>query len=82
MQNAINPLITLLGFEFAALVSGAALTEMILAYPGIGALTLEAARRMDVNLIMFNLLLGTIMLMLGNSFADWLLRKVDPRIKR
>jgi peptide/nickel transport system permease protein len=55
---------------------------MILAYPGIGALTLEAARRMDVNLIMFNLLLGTIMLMLGNSFADWLLRKVDPRIKR
>ena len=82
MQNAINPLITLLGFEFAALVSGAALTEMILAYPGIGALTLEAARRMDVNLIMFNLLLGTIMLMLGNSFADWLLRKVDPRIRR
>ncbi len=81
LQNAINPLITLLGFEFAALVSGAALTEMILAYPGIGALTLEAAKRLDINLIMFNLLLGTIMLMLGNAFADWLLNKIDPRTK-
>lgn len=80
LQNAINPLITLLGFEFAALVSGAALMEMILAYPGIGALTIEAARRPDINLLMFNLLLGTIMLMLGNALADWLLRKVDPRI--
>lgn len=81
LQNAINPLVTLLGFEFASLVSGAALTEMILAYPGIGALTLEAARRMDINLIMFNLLLGTIMLMLGNLLADWLLLKVDPRVR-
>ncbi len=82
LQNAINPLVTLLGFEFAALVSGAALTEMILAYPGIGALTLEAARRLDINLIMFNLLLGTVMLMLGNVLADWLLTKVDPRTRR
>lgn len=82
LQNAINPLITLLGFEFAALVSGAALTEMILAYPGIGALTLEAAKRLDINLIMFNLLLGTIMLMTGNALADLLLEKVDPRTKK
>jgi peptide/nickel transport system permease protein len=81
LQNAINPLITLLGFEFAALISGAALTEMILAYPGIGAMTLEAAKRLDINLIMFNLLLGTVMLMLGNAMSDWLLSKVDPRVR-
>jgi peptide/nickel transport system permease protein len=81
VPNAINPLITLLGFEFAALISGAALTEMILAYPGIGALTLEAARKMDINLIMFNLLLGTTMLLLGNGLADWLLARVDPRTR-
>ncbi|MDX1918208.1 MAG: ABC transporter permease [Candidatus Caenarcaniphilales bacterium] len=80
-QNAINPLVTLLGFEFAALVSGAALTEVILAYPGIGALTLEAAQKLDINLIMFNLLIGTLMLLAGNALADWLLRLVDPRIK-
>lgn len=81
LQNAVNPLITLLGFEFAALVSGAALTEMILAYPGIGALTLEAAKRLDINLIMFTLLIGTVMLMMGNALADLLLRKIDPRTR-
>lgn len=79
--NAINPLITLLGFEFAALISGAALTEMILGYPGIGALTLEAARKMDINLIMLMLLLGTFMLLVGNLLADTLMRKVDPRTR-
>ncbi len=79
LQNSINPLISLLGFEFASLVSGAALTEMILAYPGIGALTLEAARKLDINLIMFNLLLGTVMLMFGSFLSDYLLKKIDPR---
>ena len=79
VPNAINPLVTLLGFEFASLVSGSALTEMILGYPGIGALTLEAAKKMDVNLIMFNLMLGVFMLLLGNFLADFLLKKLDPR---
>jgi len=81
LKNAINPLISLLGFEFANLFSGAAITEMILAYPGIGALTLEAARKLDINLIMFNLLLGTIMLMLGSFLSDFLLKQIDPRTK-
>ncbi len=80
LPNAINPLVSLLGFEFAALISGAAMTEMILGYPGIGALTLEAAKKMDINIIMFNLLLGTFMLLLGNILADLLLKKLDPRI--
>ncbi len=81
IQNAINPLITLLGFEFAALLSGAAITEMVLAYPGIGSLTLEAVLRQDVNLILFNLLTGTGMLMLGNVLSDGLLWLSDPRLR-
>ena len=41
VRNAINPLITIFGFQFASLLSGAALAEMVLAYPGLGRLTLE-----------------------------------------
>ena len=33
LRNAINPMVTLLGFEFAALLSGAALTEYVFQYP-------------------------------------------------
>ena len=36
LRNAINPMVTLLGFEFASLLSGAALTEYVFQYPGIG----------------------------------------------
>lgn len=81
LRNAINPLITIFGFEFASLLSGAALTETILAYPGLGALTLEAARKLDVNLTMVTLIMGAVMLITGNLLADLLLKFADPRIK-
>lgn len=81
LRNAINPLITLFGFEFASLLSGAALTETILSYPGLGALTLEAARKADVNLTMVTLMMGATMLIIGNLIADLLLKFADPRIK-
>jgi peptide/nickel transport system permease protein len=80
LRNAINPLITLLGFEFATLLSGAALTETVVAYPGLGRLTLEAVLTKDMNLVMASLMLGAVMLILGNLFADVLLKLVDPRI--
>jgi peptide/nickel transport system permease protein len=81
LRNAINPLITLLGFEFAALLSGAALTETVLAYPGLGRLTLEAVLTKDMNLVMASLMLGSLMLIVGNLLADVLLKFVDPRIE-
>ncbi len=81
LRNAINPLITIFGFEFGALLSGAALTETILSYPGLGALTLEAARKMDVNLTMTTLMMGAVMLIAGNLMADLLLKFADPRIR-
>jgi peptide/nickel transport system permease protein len=80
LRNAINPLLTLFGFEFAALLSGAALTENVLAYPGLGRLTLEAVLTKDMNLVMASLMLGAVMLILGNLIADVLLKLVDPRI--
>lgn len=80
LRNAINPLVTFLGFEFAALLSGAALTETVLAYPGLGRLTLEGVLTKDMNLVMASLMLGAVMLIVGNLIADILLKFVDPRI--
>ena len=81
LRNAINPLITLLGFEFASLLGGAAFTEYIFQYPGLGRLVLDAVMRSDINLVMASLMIGTIMLILGNLIADILLRLVDPRVR-
>ena len=51
LRNAINPMVTLLGFEFASLLSGAALTEYVFQYPGLGRLILEAVMKSDINLV-------------------------------
>ena len=81
LRNAINPMITLLGFEFAGLLSGAALTEYVFQYPGLGRLILEAVMKSDINLVMASLMMGTIMLILGNLIADILLMVTDPRVR-
>jgi len=81
LRNAINPLLTLLGFEFASLLGGGFLTEYFFNLPGLGRLMLQASLEKDVNLVMAGLMLGTIMLVLGNFLADIGLKLVDPRIK-
>ena len=80
LRNAMNPMITLLGFEFAGLLSGAALTEYVFQYPGLGRLILEAVMKSDINLVMASLMIGSIMLVLGNLLADILLIITDPRV--
>lgn len=81
LRNAVNPMITLLGFEFASLLSGAALTEYVFQYPGLGRLILEAVLKSDINLVMASLMMGAVMLILGNLIADILLIITDPRIR-
>lgn len=81
LRNALNPMITMLGFEFASLLSGAALTEYVFQYPGLGRLILEAVLKSDINLVMASLMMGAVMLILGNLIADILLIITDPRIR-
>ena len=80
-RNAINPLVTLFGFELGGLLSGAAFVENVLGYPGLGRLVLQAVLQKDVFLVMGSLLMGSVLLILGNLVADVLLAAVDPRIR-
>ncbi len=81
LRNAINPLITILGFEFASLLSGAFITEYFFNWPGLGRLILQAVRDQDIYLVVASLMMGAVMLIVGNLLADLLLKFVDPRIK-
>ncbi len=81
VRNAINPIVTLLGFEIAGLISGAAFVEIIFSWPGLGNLMLQAVLGTDLNLVMAGLMISSFMLLLGNLLADLLLGFVDPRIK-
>ncbi|MEC9488167.1 MAG: ABC transporter permease [Halanaerobium sp.] len=81
VRNAINPLVTMLGFTLAFLLSGAVLTETVFGWPGMGKLMVDAVLNRDVYLAMAGLMMASVLLMLGNLFADILLAVVDPRIR-
>ncbi len=81
LRNAVNPLITMMGLEFSALLGGSILIETVLAYPGLGQLTYKAALETDTNLVMASLMMSVVMLVLGNLLSDILLKIVDPRIE-
>lgn len=81
LRNAIIPIITLLGFEFGALLSGAVITEQVFNYPGLGTLFITSIVNRDYPVVMaINLLLG-VTILVGNLLADMLYSAVDPRIR-
>ena len=81
LRNAINPLITLFGFTLANLLSGAFLVEVVMSWPGLGRLTLDALFARDLYLVMGSLIMASVMLIMGNLTADILLAVSDPRIQ-
>ena len=81
LRNAINPLITLLGFELAGLLGGAFITENFFNWPGLGKLTLQAVLAKDQYLVMASLVMSAVLLIVGNLIADLILKAADPRIK-
>jgi peptide/nickel transport system permease protein len=81
VRNALNPIITLLGFELGALLSGFALVENVVGWPGLGFTMLHSMLDQDIPLTMAGLMIGAIMLLLGNLAADLMLAGADPRIK-
>ena len=81
VRNAINPLITLFGYTLGALLSGAFLVEVVMSWPGLGRITIEALIARDLYLIMGSVMMASTILVLGNLIADILLAVVDPRIK-
>jgi peptide/nickel transport system permease protein len=81
LRNALNPLISLFGFSLANLLNGAFLVEIIMSWPGLGRLTYDALLSRDLYLVMGSLTLASLMLIVGNLFADVLLTLNDPRIR-
>ncbi len=81
LRNAINPMITIFGFQFGAILGGSALVERVLAWPGLGKVMLEAILAQDLYLVVGSLMYGVVLLMLGNLMADIVLAIVDPRVR-
>ncbi|HEX6594861.1 MAG TPA: ABC transporter permease [Bacillota bacterium] len=81
LRNALIPIITLMGFELGALLSGAIITEQVFNYPGLGTLFINAVLNRDYPVTMAIALLLGVAILVGNLLADIFYSIVDPRIR-
>lgn len=81
LRNALLPVVTIMGIDMASLLTGIVLVESVFSWPGIGMQTLQAAKHLDVPLIMGSVLLGAILIALANLLIDLLYTWLDPRVQ-
>lgn len=81
LRNALIPVSTMAGLHFAALFGGAAVTETVFGWPGIGRLTLQAVLTRDFQLLLGILLFSSLIVVIANILVDVLQQWLDPRIK-
>jgi peptide/nickel transport system permease protein len=81
LPAAVNPIISLIGVSFGTLLSGSLLIEVIMSWPGVGPLLLQAVQERDLYIVIAAVMFSTLFLITGNVMADVLLYIADPRIR-
>ncbi len=80
LQNAILPVITVIGNRFSFLITGSILTETVFAWPGLGRLMIQAIEVRDYPLVLGILFILSVIVMVLNLLTDLVYTMVDPRI--
>jgi ABC-type dipeptide/oligopeptide/nickel transport system permease component len=80
-RNSLIPVVTLVGLQFGAVLTGAVITETIFAWPGIGRLLIQSIGFRDYPLVQGCILLIAITYLAVNLLTDVLYGVLDPRIR-
>ncbi len=81
LRNALIPIITIIGLQLGALLSGAIITETIFSWPGIGRLTIQAINTRDYPLVQGCVLFISLSYVMVNLLTDLFYAYIDPRIR-
>jgi peptide/nickel transport system permease protein len=81
LRNALLPVVTVVGLEFAFLIGGLVVTEQVFNLNGIGKLFVDATTRGDFTLIQGLVLLIAVIFIVVNIIVDVLYGLLDPRIR-
>jgi peptide/nickel transport system permease protein len=81
LRNALIPIITVMGLQIGALLSGAIITENVFSWPGIGTLLINAIEARDYPLVQGCVLFITFSYVLVNLLIDLVYGWADPRIR-
>ena len=81
VRNSLLPIISILGYRIAFLLSGTIVIETIFAWPGIGRLFFDSIYRLDYQVVQSITILLAALVVLGNLITDVAYAYVDPRIR-
>lgn len=82
LRNSAIPVVTILGLQVGALLSGAVTTEYVFAWPGLGTLATQAIEARDFPLVQAVVVIGVVIFVVVNFLIDVLYAVIDPRIRR
>ncbi|MEO3938715.1 ABC transporter permease [Dermatophilaceae bacterium Soc4.6] len=81
LRAALSPVLTILGLDLAALLSGTLITESIFGLDGVGKLSIDSLRQDDLPIIMGCVLLSSVVVVAMNFLVDILYSAIDPRVR-
>lgn len=82
-RSVIIPIVIMFGMDFGVLVGGAAvLTEVVFGINGVGRLTYQALKVLDLPMIMATVLYASFFVVIANAVVDLLCLLIDPRMRR
>ena len=81
VRNALLPVVTVLGFQIAYILSGTIVLETIFALPGIGRLFIDSLGRLDYQVVQSLIVVLSALVVFVNILTDLVYALVDPRIR-
>ncbi len=81
LRNALLPIITLVGMNFATMLGGTMIIESVFAMPGLGQMTIIAIRMKDTPLVIASVVFVAILISIVNLIIDILYTYIDPRLR-
>ena len=81
LPNALIPIVTIVGLQFAALVTGTIVIENVFYLPGLGRLIFQSIANRDLPLVQALVMLFAAIVVTANFIVDLLYLVIDPRLK-
>jgi ABC-type dipeptide/oligopeptide/nickel transport system permease component len=81
VRNALLPIVTVIGYRLAFILSGTIVVETVFAVPGLGQLFVESVNRVDYQVVQAIVMVLSILVVLGNLATDLVYGFIDPRIR-
>jgi peptide/nickel transport system permease protein len=81
MRQALVPIVTIAGLDFAGLLGGAIITESVFSLPGMGKMSIRAVVESDLPVLVGTTMVAAVFIVMANVLVDIAYGYLDPRVR-